>query len=131
MRAGELVGIAGVQGNGQTELVEALVGLRRPESGRVLLDGQDITHHTPRQRHEDGIAHIPEDRQRDGMVKDFTVFENIALTGYYDEPFSSGPVMHWGVVERGRRAASSTSSTSARRRSAPPPARCPAATSRR
>ena len=100
MRAGELVGVAGVQGNGQTELVEALVGLRRPESGRVLLGGQDITHHTPRQRHEDGIAHIPEDRQRDGMVKDFTVFENIALTGYYDEPYSSGPLMHWGVVER-------------------------------
>ncbi len=100
VRAGELVGIAGVQGNGQTELVEALVGLRRPESGQVLLGHQDITHHNPRQRHEDGIAHIPEDRQRDGMVKDFTVFENVALTGYYDAPYSSGPLMHWGVVER-------------------------------
>jgi ABC-type uncharacterized transport system ATPase subunit len=100
VRAGEIVGVAGVQGNGQTELVEALVGLRRVESGRVLLAGRDITHHTPRLRHEEGIAHIPEDRQRDGLVKDFTVFENIALTGYYAEPFSTGPVMHWGVVER-------------------------------
>jgi general nucleoside transport system ATP-binding protein len=100
VHSGEIVGVAGVQGNGQTELVEALVGLLRPESGRVTLDGAEITHHSPRQRHAEGVAHIPEDRQRDGMVKDFTVFENIALTGYYDAPFSNGPVMRWGVVER-------------------------------
>ena len=100
VRAGELVGVAGVQGNGQTELVEALVGLLRPESGRILLAGRDITHHTPRQHHEDGIAHIPEDRQRDGLVEDFTVFENVALTGYYGRPYSRGPVMDWGTVER-------------------------------
>ncbi|MCU1503378.1 MAG: transporter related [Ilumatobacteraceae bacterium] len=100
VRAGEIVGVAGVQGNGQTELVEALVGLRRVESGEIALAGRNITHHSPRLRHEEGIAHIPEDRQRDGLVKDFTVFENIALTGYYDEPFSSGPVMHWGTAER-------------------------------
>ena len=100
VRAGEIVGIAGVQGNGQTELVEALVGLRRAESGEVRLDGTAITHDSPRQHHEAGIAHIPEDRQRDGIVKDFTVFENIALTGYYDEPLSSGPVMHWPTAER-------------------------------
>jgi ABC-type uncharacterized transport system ATPase subunit len=100
VRVGEIVGIAGVQGNGQTELVEALVGLRRVGSGEVALAGRDITHHSPRLRHEEGIAHIPEDRQRDGLVKDFTVFENIALTGYYTEPFSTGPVMHWGTVER-------------------------------
>jgi simple sugar transport system ATP-binding protein len=100
VHSGEIVGVAGVQGNGQTELVEALVGLLRPESGRVTLDGADITHHSPRRRHAEGVAHIPEDRQRDGMVKDFTLFENVALTGYYDEPFSSGPVMHWGVVEQ-------------------------------
>ncbi|MFT3853190.1 MAG: ABC transporter ATP-binding protein [Ilumatobacteraceae bacterium] len=99
VRAGELVGVAGVQGNGQTELVEALVGLLRPESGRVLLGGQDITHHSPRQRFDDGVAHIPEDRQRDGLVKDFTVFENVALTGYYHPPFSHGPVMDWSKTE--------------------------------
>jgi ABC-type uncharacterized transport system ATPase subunit len=100
VRAGEIVGVAGVQGNGQTELVETLVGLLRPESGRILLDGRDITHHSPRQHHEDGIAHIPEDRQRDGLVKDFTVFENVALTGYYGRPFSRGPLMDWPTVER-------------------------------
>src|SRR6478735_8324306 len=83
VHAGEVVGIAGVQGNGQTELVEALVGLVRPESGRVTLGRKDVTHDSPRQRHSDGLAHIPEDRQREGMVKDFSVFENLALTGYY------------------------------------------------
>ena len=66
----------------------------------MLLAGRDITHQTPRQRHAEGIAHIPEDRQRDGLVKDFTLFENIALTGYYDEPFSHGPVMDWRRAEQ-------------------------------
>ncbi len=100
VHAGEVVGIAGVQGNGQTELVEALVGLVRPESGRVTLGRKDVTHDSPRQRHSDGLAHIPEDRQREGMVKNFSVFENLALTGYYTEPYSSGPLMHWNVVEQ-------------------------------
>ncbi|MEO5725205.1 MAG: ABC transporter ATP-binding protein [Ilumatobacteraceae bacterium] len=100
VRAGEIVGVAGVQGNGQTELVEALVGLRRAESGTISLDGTDITHESPRRRHQLGVAHIPEDRQRDGIVKDFTVFENIALTGYYDKPLSSGPVMHWATAQQ-------------------------------
>jgi ABC-type uncharacterized transport system ATPase subunit len=100
VRAGEIVGIAGVQGNGQTEIVEALVGLRGAESGRITLGDRDITHDSPRRRHEEGMAHIPEDRQRDGIVKDFTVFENIALTGYHAEPFSDGQVMRWGVAER-------------------------------
>ena len=100
VRRGEIVGVAGVQGNGQTELVEALAGLRRAESGTVRVEGHDVTHASPRERHEAGVAHIPEDRQRDGLVKDFTVFENIALTSYYAEPFSTGPVMHWPVAER-------------------------------
>ncbi len=95
LRDGEIVGIAGVQGNGQTELVEALVGLHRVSSGSVVLHGTDITHFTPRQRHEIGVAHIPEDRQRDGLVGDFTITENLALTGYYQKPLSSGVVMNW------------------------------------
>ena len=95
VRAGEIVGIAGVHGNGQTELVEALVGLRRVESGSVMVQGTDITHASPRDRHRMGVAHIPEDRQREGLVKDFTVTENLSLTGYYASPFSRGVAMDW------------------------------------
>ncbi len=96
--SGEIVGIAGVQGNGQTELVEALVGLKRVASGTVALNNTDITNYTPRQRHHAGIAHIPEDRQRDGIVGSFSITENLALTGYYDEPLSSGVTMNWGAA---------------------------------
>ena len=98
VRAGEIVGVAGVQGNGQTELVEALVGLRHVAAGSVTLNGDDITGATPRQRHAAGVAHIPEDRQRDGMVKDFSITENLALTGYYEEPLSSGINMNWDAA---------------------------------
>ena len=99
VRAGEIVGVAGVQGNGQTELVEALVGLRRLESGAVLVAGTDATHLRPRQRHALGMAHIPEDRQREGLVKDFSVTENLALTGYYAPPLSHGATMDWTEAE--------------------------------
>ena len=95
VRVGEIVGIAGIQGNGQSELVEALVGLRRPAAGTVTLNGHDITHASVRERNEVGIAHIPEDRQRDGLVKDFTLTENFALTGYYAPPLSTGINMNW------------------------------------
>ncbi|MCU1391991.1 MAG: nucleoside transporter ATP-binding protein [Ilumatobacteraceae bacterium] len=95
VRAGEIVGIAGVQGNGQSELVETLVGLRRPIEGTVELDGVDITHLTPRERHKAGVAHIPEDRQRDGLVSSFSITENLALTGYYEAPLSKGINMNW------------------------------------
>ncbi|MEO6126369.1 MAG: ABC transporter ATP-binding protein [Ilumatobacteraceae bacterium] len=96
---GEIVGIAGVQGNGQTELVEALVGLRRVASGSVTLHSTDITHFSPRERHQIGVAHIPEDRQRDGMVKDFSITENLALTGYYAPPLSHGINMNWKAAK--------------------------------
>ena len=95
VRAGEIVGIAGIQGNGQSELVQALVGLQRPAAGTITLNGHDITHASPREHHRLGIAHIPEDRQRDGMVKDFSVTENLALTGYYAPPLSKGLNMQW------------------------------------
>ncbi|MGA1170668.1 MAG: ABC transporter ATP-binding protein, partial [Ilumatobacteraceae bacterium] len=75
VRAGEIVGIAGVQGNGQTELVEAIAGLRRAASGSVTLDGKDITSYSPRERHSAGMAHIPEDRQRQGLVVDQSIVE--------------------------------------------------------
>src|SRR5262249_21814128 len=79
VRAGEVVAIAGVQGNGQTELTEALTGLRRPLSGGVSLLGKDITRATARERHRMGLAHVPEDRQRMGLIGEFDIAENMIL----------------------------------------------------
>ncbi|MFW9978859.1 MAG: ABC transporter ATP-binding protein [Candidatus Thorarchaeota archaeon] len=91
VRAGEILGIAGVEGNGQTELVEALAGLRKPESGHVLLDGVDITGKSVRHVREAGVSHIPEDRHARGLVLGFSVKENLALGKHYVEPFATGP----------------------------------------
>jgi general nucleoside transport system ATP-binding protein len=91
VRAGEIVGIAGVDGNGQTELVEAITGLRKPESGRILAAGEDITAEGSRESLDAGVGHIPEDRQRRGLVLDFSLAENIALHDYREEPDSK-----WG-----------------------------------
>lgn len=99
VRSGEIVGIAGVQGNGQTELVEALTGLRSALSGVVRLAGEDVTADTPREIHRKKVAHVPEDRQRSGLVMTFTVAENLVLDSYYDEPFSKGIVMNWDVAK--------------------------------
>jgi simple sugar transport system ATP-binding protein len=88
--AGEILGIAGVQGNGQTELIEALTGLRRPESGHFLIDGVDLTGASPRRITQAGVSHIPEDRQKNGMVSGFAIKDNIALQQYYREPFAAG-----------------------------------------
>jgi general nucleoside transport system ATP-binding protein len=90
VRAGEIVGIAGVQGNGQTELVEALTGLRRPVNGQVTLLNHDTTYASPREITELGCAHVPEDRQRDGLVLSFPVADNLILNTYYRPPFSNG-----------------------------------------
>ena len=95
VHAGEIVGIAGVQGNGQTELVEALTGLRKATSGVIALDGKDLTHSDPRERHQMGMAHIPEDRQRQGLVGGLSVAENLVLTRYHDEQFSHGVIVDW------------------------------------
>lgn len=93
VHAGEIVGVAGVQGNGQTELVEALTGLRQPLSGKINLLGKDITDAFPREITELGVAHIPEDRQRDGLVLSFPVADNLVLNSYYHEPYTKGVVM--------------------------------------
>lgn len=93
--AGEIVGIAGVQGNGQTELVEALTGLRKATRGVIALDGKDLTHSNPRERHQMGMAHIPEDRQRQGLVGGLSVAENLVLTRYHDDQFSHGVYVDW------------------------------------
>lgn len=93
VHAGEIVGIAGVQGNGQTELVEAITGLRRVEAGSISLSGHDITVATPREITELGVAHIPEDRQRDGLVLSFSVTDNLALQTVHRPPFSKGVIL--------------------------------------
>jgi simple sugar transport system ATP-binding protein len=85
---GEIVGIAGVDGNGQTELLYGLSGLAPVAEGKILLNGKDITNATIRERIELGLGHIPEDRQRHGLVSDFSISENSALKNYYLPPYS-------------------------------------------
>jgi len=93
VRSGEILGVAGVQGNGQTELVEVLTGLHPATSGTVRILGEDVTNAPPRRVTELGVAHVPEDRQRDGLVLAFPVFDNLVLSTYYLEPFAKGPVV--------------------------------------
>jgi simple sugar transport system ATP-binding protein len=99
VRAGEVLGVAGVQGNGQTELAEALTGLRHIESGHFSLDGQDLTGKTPRVITETGLAHIPEDRQRHGLVMSYSVADNMILCDYYQPRFSKGMVINQPNVD--------------------------------
>jgi ABC-type uncharacterized transport system ATPase subunit len=102
-RAGEILGIAGVQGNGQTELVEALTGMRPITDGQVMLARTDITKADPRTITELGTAHIPEDRQRDGLVLSYSVADNLVLNSYYREPNSNGVIMqHEKIVDAAR-----------------------------
>ncbi|WP_040493435.1 ABC transporter ATP-binding protein [Ilumatobacter nonamiensis] len=103
VRAGEIVGIAGVQGNGQTELVEAITGLREILSGTVSVDGIDLTDASPRDVHLAAVAHVPEDRQRSGLVSEFSVAENLVLTRYHSDEFSSGVTMNWSRVRENAR----------------------------
>lgn len=98
VRAGEIVGIAGIDGNGQSELVEAITGLRKVESGNVIIKGVDMTNERPRKITELGVGHVPEDRHRDGMVLDMTIAENIALQTYYKEPFSKHGFMNYNKL---------------------------------
>ncbi|WP_028659573.1 ABC transporter ATP-binding protein [Nocardioides insulae] len=90
VRAGEVLGVAGVQGNGQTELVKALIGLIRPDTGVISLDGNDISGHGPRRSLEAGVGYIPEDRSHDGNVGSFSVRENLILDLYRDDRFARG-----------------------------------------
>jgi len=88
VHAGEILGIAGVDGNGQSELIEAITGLRQTESGTISLDGKALNNLSIRQRNESGIAHIPEDRQKRGLVLDYTIEENLILEVYNRQPYS-------------------------------------------
>jgi ABC-type uncharacterized transport system ATPase subunit len=93
VRSGEILGVAGVDGNGQTELAEALAGVRRAESGRVYLDGEDVTALGADARQERGLAYVPEDRGKKGLVLDFHLYENNTLKTYDEPPFSK-----WGWI---------------------------------
>ena len=94
VRAGEIVGIAGVDGNGQTELTDAVAGMRGVESGSIHLGDRDVTAASPREAAEAGIGHIPQDRQRHGLVLDFSLAENSALHDYQHEPMSHHGWLH-------------------------------------
>jgi ABC-type uncharacterized transport system ATPase subunit len=98
-RAGEVLGIAGVQGNGQTELIKSLLGLIAPDAGRVLLDGRDITRQGPRDSLAAGIGYIPEDRSHDGFVGSFSVRDNLVLDLYRSGEFSRGPALRLEKME--------------------------------
>jgi simple sugar transport system ATP-binding protein len=104
VRAGEIVGLAGVDANGQSELIDAIAGLRHVAGGRIVVDGKDVTTATPRQALEAGIGHIPEDRHRRGLVLPFSLTENLALHGYRYEPDSRGGLLNLrAMAERARR----------------------------
>lgn len=99
VRAGEIVGVAGVQGNGQRELVEALTGLRPIVGGRFEIAGKDSTHLSPRRVTELGVAHIPEDREKHGLVMGYSVADNMVLNQYFHKPFADGFVMHHDKID--------------------------------
>ena len=101
VRAGEIVAIAGVQGNGQTELVEAIMGLRTADSGTIVVGVQDVTAASPRQVSDLGVAHVPEDRMRDGLIADMTVAENFILDTYHREPYSRRGSLQATAIKEG------------------------------
>ena len=104
VRAGEIVAVAGVDGNGQTELIDAVTGLRKPESGRVTVAGTDVTAANAKTHFEVGLGHIPEDRQARGLVLDFSIAENIALHDFRKPPDSRlGWLFPRRLVDRARR----------------------------
>ena len=100
VRAGEIVGIAGVDGNGQSELIEAITGLRKVDAGTVQLNGNDITNLSPRKVTESGVAHIPQDRHKHGLVLDFPMDQNMVLQTYYKKPYSNMGVLDFKAINK-------------------------------
>lgn len=98
VRAGEIVGIAGVDGNGQTELIEAITGLTKSQSGQIKVNGKNITNFKPRKVTESGVGYIPQDRHKYGLVLDFSVAENIVLQTYYQKPYSKNKVLNFNDI---------------------------------
>jgi ABC-type uncharacterized transport system ATPase subunit len=100
VRSGEILAIAGVAGNGQSELEEVIAGLRRATAGQVMIDGHESTHYSPHQVGELGLAHIPSDRYRMGLLPDFTVAENLFLQRIGEAPFTRRGVLNWDAIRR-------------------------------
>lgn len=100
VRAGEIVGICGVDGNGQSELVKCITGLLQATSGKVEILGKDVTHQTAKQILDEGIGHIPEDRQKMGMVGAMNLRENISMVDNYKEPYSTHGFLHWRWIDK-------------------------------
>jgi simple sugar transport system ATP-binding protein len=100
VRAGEILGIAGVAGNGQDELVEAVTGLRRSSGGRISIAGEEITGWDVRERREYGLGYVPGDRQKYGLVLGFPISDNLVLTGYYNRPFARGVQRNDGAIQK-------------------------------
>lgn len=98
VNAGEIVGLAGVEGNGQTELARSILGILKPDSGRIAIDGQNVHGHGPARRIAAGLGYIPEDRGRDGLVSEFSVAENIVLNQYKEAPYSKRGAIDAGAV---------------------------------
>ena len=100
IHAGEVVGLAGIDGNGQSELISAMTGLMPTASGKIMLNGKNIANKKPRQITEAGVSHIPEDRQRYGLELDMTLAENIALQTYYKRPLSKRGVLDYEAINK-------------------------------
>lgn len=100
IKGGEILGVAGVEGNGQAELVEAITGLRKVESGNVIYKGENITNEKTRKRIDKGIAHIPEDRHKRGLVLDYTLEENMIIEVYNKKPFSKGGILNKSAIRK-------------------------------
>jgi general nucleoside transport system ATP-binding protein len=98
VRAGEILAVAGVQGNGQTELAEAITGLAPPVTGSIMVDGRDLAGAPPKEILRAGVANIPEDRLRDGLIGDFTIAENLILDSHDQQPFSRHGALDWGAI---------------------------------
>ena len=100
VRSGEILGVAGVAGNGQDELVEAITGLREPRGGTITLDGEDVTTDGPRELHGKRVAYVPADRHRFGLVLSFPLTDNVVLTDYYMEPYSHGLIRDESAIAK-------------------------------
>src|SRR5699024_10967950 len=98
VKAGEIVGIAGIDGNGQTELIEAITGLTKSESGSIKLNDREIINLPPRKVTESGLGHIPQDRHKYGLVVDMSIGENIVLKTYYQQPYSKVTVLNYKEI---------------------------------
>jgi general nucleoside transport system ATP-binding protein len=98
VKAGEILGIAGVDGNGQTELIETITGLHKAESGSIKLNGKEILNMKPRKIYETGVGHIPQDRHKHGLVLDFPIGENMVLQTYYKKPYSNKGILNYKKI---------------------------------